>query len=39
MTNPFIAVDGPDALLHNSKLADAQLFVDGDGIRRDDMFV
>lgn len=36
---PLIPVDRPDALLHDAKLADAQLFVDGDGIRRNDMFV
>lgn len=36
---PLIAVDRPDALLHDAKLPYAQLFVDGYGIRRNDMFV
>lgn len=38
-TYPLIAVDRPNALLHDSKLSDAQLFVDGYGVRWNDMFV
>lgn len=35
---PFMAIR-PNALLHNPELANAQLFVDDDRVRRNDMFI
>lgn len=38
-THPFIAINRPDALLHDTELSYAQLFVDSYRVRRNDMFV